>query len=895
MPAMSKPSLDQEQQRARERRKALGIVRPVGEPQGPSDDGSSDSGQDDDASWALCLSGGGIRSATFCLGVLQGLSQTPVSHTAETGPPESAMQGEPSRRLLAQFDFLSTVSGGGFIGAFFSSLFVRGRLSGTVGETDQVAADRAYRVLDEEPPGRMRTRMRYEASRPGFTALAWLRDNGRYLTPGGGGDLAYAAAIATRNGVALLGVIAIALLAVLAGALSFHLVARVAVQSLHWDVVFDPWVLGTSMKGLVPWSATWAAVAGVLCLAAVPFGLAYWCAHPAPGDSLEGPSRPFTDVWICGMALGAAGLGAWWWVHTSGAAMPPWAWCLGGAGTSLVWSGVLYTLTHWLRHPTNVAAQRVLLSRGLMHSLMLATVLAVLAVVETLSLTTLSFLRDTRDLAAAGLTTGAGSSVLVWLVRVVAGRTSGATGSQRPKVSVSMDVLALAAAVVLWLLWAIVLNVLLLLVCLDPLTPPPWNPSESAHMPNPAHLAWVAAAAAVLWGGLSALVGLFPGFINLSTYQPLYSARLTRAYLGASNHQRFCSSEIKGRNVAAPVQGDGVSLQELYANPLAPTHFINVCLNQTAGPEGQLVQRDRKGKPLVVAPGGFYLDGDGHAIQEAGGDLGATLSVGEWIGVSGAAFSTGLGRRTSLGLSLLMGFANVRLGRWWAHGIVPKAGGYKLPKGRQIFQSQSYLLDEMTAKFHGARMPYAYLSDGGHFENTAAYEMLRPGRHVKLLVVCDCGADPDYVFDDLANLTCLARIDHQIELRVNTQVLTHPLLKSVFTEPEAFRRPADGRSPNAGTPCAVLLDAWHHDLEKKTSKQVAKIIVIKPVVVSGIPVDVSYYAAQNPTFPQETTADQFFDEAQWESYRKLGLELTRRIFPQGNDPAYASAFWAHLL
>ncbi|HYG12083.1 MAG TPA: patatin-like phospholipase family protein [Pyrinomonadaceae bacterium] len=50
--------------------------------------------------WALCLSGGGIRSATFCLGVLQGLART---------------------RLLGRFDYLSTVSGGGYIGSWLTA------------------------------------------------------------------------------------------------------------------------------------------------------------------------------------------------------------------------------------------------------------------------------------------------------------------------------------------------------------------------------------------------------------------------------------------------------------------------------------------------------------------------------------------------------------------------------------------------------------------------------------------------------------------------------------------------------------------------------------------------------------------------------------------------------
>ncbi|HEY4086739.1 MAG TPA: patatin-like phospholipase family protein, partial [Bryobacteraceae bacterium] len=49
---------------------------------------------------ALCISGGGIRSATFALGAIQGL----------------AAQG-----VLPEFDYLSTVSGGGYIGAWLTS------------------------------------------------------------------------------------------------------------------------------------------------------------------------------------------------------------------------------------------------------------------------------------------------------------------------------------------------------------------------------------------------------------------------------------------------------------------------------------------------------------------------------------------------------------------------------------------------------------------------------------------------------------------------------------------------------------------------------------------------------------------------------------------------------
>src|SRR5262245_36692983 len=49
----------------------------------------------------LAFSGGGIRSATFNLGVLQALAES---------------------KLLRKFDYISTVSGGGYIGGWLAAL-----------------------------------------------------------------------------------------------------------------------------------------------------------------------------------------------------------------------------------------------------------------------------------------------------------------------------------------------------------------------------------------------------------------------------------------------------------------------------------------------------------------------------------------------------------------------------------------------------------------------------------------------------------------------------------------------------------------------------------------------------------------------------------------------------
>jgi hypothetical protein len=65
-----------------------------------------------DDRWALCLSGGGIRSAAFALGILQRIAALEVT---------SKRKGEAQGSALKQFEYLSTVSGGGYIGSWLSA------------------------------------------------------------------------------------------------------------------------------------------------------------------------------------------------------------------------------------------------------------------------------------------------------------------------------------------------------------------------------------------------------------------------------------------------------------------------------------------------------------------------------------------------------------------------------------------------------------------------------------------------------------------------------------------------------------------------------------------------------------------------------------------------------
>src|SRR5437667_11440459 len=75
----------------------------------------------------LAFSGGGIRSATFNLGILQALA---------------------TRDLLRGFDYLSTVSGGGFIGSWLAALTLRLKSPGDFGPGQDVLKQPTYQVGD---------------------------------------------------------------------------------------------------------------------------------------------------------------------------------------------------------------------------------------------------------------------------------------------------------------------------------------------------------------------------------------------------------------------------------------------------------------------------------------------------------------------------------------------------------------------------------------------------------------------------------------------------------------------------------------------------------------------------------------------------------------------------
>ena len=62
------------------------------------------------------------------------------------------------------------------------------------------------------------------------------------------------------------------------------------------------------------------------------------------------------------------------------------------------------------------------------------------------------------------------------------------------------------------------------------------------------------------------------------------------------------------------------------------------------------------------------------------------------------------------------------------------------------------------------------------------------------------------------------------------------------------------------------------------------LLLIKPRIAGKELPDLLQYREVNAAFPQQPTTNQFFDEAQWESYYRLGQPIGDMIFRKDSDP-----------
>ena len=178
--------------------------------------------------------------------------------------------------------------------------------------------------------------------------------------------------------------------------------------------------------------------------------------------------------------------------------------------------------------------------------------------------------------------------------------------------------------------------------------------------------------------------------------------------------------------------------------------------------------------------------------------------------------------------------------------------------------------------------PYVNLSDGGHFENLGLYEMVR--RRCSFILVSDAGQDSTFAFEDLGNAIRKIYIDLHIRITFNHSILI-------------YERPGKGEQPRKGTYFATAV-IHYEEVDKLPSGKPPKpgrLIYVKPTLYGAEPADVFNYGRMSTAFPHESTANQFFTESQFESYRALGFHIIDSIYEDQNFKGAKSGDIAELI
>ena len=909
----------------------------------------------------LALSGGGIRSATFGLGVLQGLY---------------------SLGVYERLDYISTVSGGGYIGGWLQAAVANGRVAAL------------ERNGGQEP-----------------REIRFLRGYSNYLTPKLGlfsGDTWAAVGNSLRNLILNFTILSLSLIA--------PLYLPWLAAGVFWHLVPDPadvlWLIGVAgllytlvvaastanmarplrQGGWTPSGASQASPAGVYGLVIVPALVATWLVSTlmwswARAGYFQSGADLFDAAWKGALGYAAvwtAGLVAGFTWRQMGAALSPdsstpvdygravragLVLVVTGAAAGWLATLLMGTATHALAFGREAGAHSWLL--GLLAfpvclgclmlaasahiglagdymsdetrewwgrvggvQLLISLALIVLGAVALLGPHTFDLMRQQAawfDVHESSVKMALSAAWAVFTgIGVLAGR-SRRTGTGR-----GHPVLEFAGTVapVVFVFGYLLILATLIHTAVPQLAVAPWGngvPATFEMCEVEAHLQARASSrplaevltadtrrGAAAWNpgcrvsgvtGVSALGGLFLMLVssgvlawliswrvNLNEFSlhTFYRNRLVRCFLGASRRREphpFTGFDAKDDVPLATPSPDAPD------RPVRPYPIFNTAINLVAGKN--LAWQERKAASFVFTPeycGFEYRDDDdppagrkavaARAAENAAvrqkedesGEITAparaagvkrlsayartrehannprSITMGLAIATSGAAASPNMGYHSSPTLAFLMTVFNVRLGWWLRNPRFPAVW-----KGESTHLSLRELLYELLGMTTDDKK-WVYLSDGGHFENLGVYELVR--RRCRFIIACDAGQDGDVTFEDLGNAIERCRADFGVNIEID-------LGKLALVSGRSERHCA------IGTIRYDSLDARDADGAPLAP---GTLLYIKTSLTGDEPTDILSYAARHPSFPHQSTSDQFFDEAQFESYRALGFHAVCEAF-----------------
>ncbi|MBM3818230.1 MAG: hypothetical protein FJW14_04300 [Acidimicrobiia bacterium] len=330
---------------------------------------------------------------------------------------------------------------------------------------------------------------------------------------------------------------------------------------------------------------------------------------------------------------------------------------------------------------------------------------------------------------------------------------------------------------------------------------------------------WNVLGVAVAWFLLNVLIVN----VNLTSAHGFYRDRLSRAYF------------LEGQKLSG-LNAEGTT---------APYHLLNVALDLNGTTDVNV--RGRNCDFFVFSKHFTGGQRTGYCRTQELEKADPHVNLATAVAISGAAASPNAGVTTVKQLTALMSLLNVRLDYWLPNPALVTAG----PRGllqrlrHRLGPGPSYLWREALGQVD-SRGQFVNVSDGGHIENLAIYELLR--RRCGLIIAVDGEQDGDMQFDGLMKLLLYARIDLGITIDVD--------LSRLRLNPSRL----------SDTHCVAARIDYGGGEE-------GMLLYLKASMTGDEDENMRDYRRTHPAFPHESTADQFFDERQFEMYRALGFHI----------------------
>jgi hypothetical protein len=331
------------------------------------------------------------------------------------------------------------------------------------------------------------------------------------------------------------------------------------------------------------------------------------------------------------------------------------------------------------------------------------------------------------------------------------------------------------------------------------------------------------------------LLGLFVD-MNRTSLHRFYRNRLEHAYIVPPTKTRtdISLSDLRTTELGAPYHIINATVE------LSHPRFLDEVDKECREPS--LDRRDRQSFIFSQQYCGSTATG-WMRTRDYEAYLKENISLSDAMALSGAALDpmpTG-----SLPITVLMTVLNLGLGQWMPN---PSLGRPKdRPSAWQIYRDWRRPIEASS---------YCFVGDGGFSDNSGITSLLK--RRCRVIIAVDASCDGHQEFTDLGVALRTARIQEGIRIVDPRHSDREIDTKDFYQNKERYcaRHYVVGRIlyPEHGVP-----DGW--------------LVYLKPSFTGDEGTALLDYRLQEPGFPHDTTADQFYDYAKFESYRQLGYHI----------------------